>query len=213
MTKSLCLTIPVVDDLNATSLVPQSKWMALDGTIPSMLYGFHGSTSSKQPFLSAAYEAADAKGDLSQQKKAFYLIDMTYRAPASYTETSSLYGQLPVRLLEETPFIAARRLSIEAAFELGKIWQECVKEKHGLRKAVGAAVNWGQAMEYMLAYPDVVDLVFEKLPKLQCMLMPMKTRLLPDAACLVGVAPKAKASAAEAEVRLKPHVKVDLSFS
>lgn len=187
--------------------------MALEKTIPGMLYGFYGSTSSKQPFLSAAYDAADAKGELSLKKKGYYLVDLTYRAPASFTHTESLYGQFPAELLHETPFIVARRLSSEAALDLGRIWQDCVKRKHGLRRATSGKVDWSSAMNYMLAFPDVVDLVFEELPNVQCILMPMKTRLLPDAACIVGVAPKANPDLAEAEVRLKPSIQVDLSFA
>lgn len=211
--KSLVITIPVVNSVNATSLSPNPKWMGLEGVLPTMLYGFHGSTSSKQPYLSAAYGAADVNGELSDQSKAFYLIDITYRCPDSYTETDSLYGQLPVRLLEETPFLVSRRLSQEAAYELGLIWQQCAKQKHGLRKVVGADVNWSQPMEYMLAFPNVVDLVFERLPNLQCILMPMKSNLLPDSTCLIGVSPKAKADLASAEVRFKHHIKVDLAFA
>lgn len=186
--------------------------MHLVGSIPEMIYGFHGSAASKQPYLSAAYASADMKGELSNRKKGFYLIDITYRSPESFSDQESLYGQLPVRLLASTPFIVAKRLSSETAFDLGHVWMECAKEKHGLRKVKGTDVDWTSPSSFMLAFPDVVDLVFEKFPKLRCMLMPMRTKLLPEGEniCLVGVAPKARSAKAEASVRLKPLIKVNL---
>jgi len=215
LTKSLCLTTPVVAENDATVLTPTSDWMHLAGTHPDLLYGYHGSTSSKQPFLSAAYEAADKKGKLTKRELTFYLVDLTYKAPEPSDSQSLLYGQLPAHLLEKTPFIVSRRLSTESAHDLGQIWQEAARDLVGLRKIKAANVNWSQPQSYMLEFPEVAVEIFKRLPLLRCMLMPMRMTTMPAGAdvCLVGVAPKADAKAVAADVRFKPDVKVDLSFS
>jgi hypothetical protein len=210
LTKSVCLTTPVVAANDATILTPTAEWMHLAGTHEDLLYGFHGSTSSKQPFLSAAYDAADTKRELT-----FYLIDLTYRAPEPAKSQSSLYGQLPADLLDKAPFIVSRRLSAESAHDLGLIWQEEARDLVGLRKVKASNVNWSQPNSYMLEFPEVAAQIFKRLPLLKCMLMPMRMTTMPAGSdiCLVGVAPKADAKGVGADVRYKPDVKVDLSFA
>ena len=189
--------------------------MHLAGTHKDLLYGFHGSTSSKQPFLSAAYDAADKKGKLTKRELTFYLIDLTYRAPELADSQSLLYGQLPPHLLEKTPFIVSRRLSTETAHDLGLMWQEEARDLVGLRKLKASNVNWSQPSSYMLEFPEVAAQIFKRLPLLKCMLMPMRMTTMSAGAdvCLVGVAPKADAKGVAADVRYKPDVKVDLSFA
>jgi len=216
LTKSMVLTTPVVAENDATSLAPIADWMQLVGTHPDLIYGFHGSTSTKQPFLTAVYDAADKKGKLGKRELTFYLIDLTYRAPDPADSQSLLYGQLPPHLLDKTPFIVSRRLSTESAHDLGQIWLEEARDLVGTRKIKSSNVNWSQASSYMLEYPEVAARIFQRLPLLRCMLMPMRMRPMPPGAdvCWVGVAPKADAvKNAEADVRYKPDVKVDLSFS
>lgn len=215
MTKSLCLTTPVVAENDASVLTPSAEWMHLVGTHQDLIYGFHGSTSSKQPFLSAAYDAADKKGKLTKRELTFYLIDLTYRAPEPSDSQSLLYGQLPSHLLDKTPFIVSRRLSTDSAHDLGQIWQEEARDLMGLRKVKASNVNWSQPASYMLEFPEVAPQIFKRLPLLRCMLMPMRMKIMPAGAdtCLVGVAPKAQAMEAGADVRYKPDVKVDLEFS
>jgi hypothetical protein len=211
----MCLTIPVVAPNDATVITPEPTWMKLVGTDPSLLYGFHGSTASKQPLLSAAYAAADKKEKLSRHVETFYLVDMTYRAPEAFADDQHLlYGQLPAHVLDKTPFIVSRRLSTESAYDLGQIWLDCVKQEHGLRKVKSANINWAQAAEYMMGFPQMAAHVFDRLPKLKCILMPMRTHVMPAGqnVCWVGVAPKAKASKVEAEVRYKPNIAVNLKF-
>ncbi|MBY0242561.1 MAG: hypothetical protein K2X55_24935 [Burkholderiaceae bacterium] len=215
MTKSLCLTTPVVAPNESTVLAPTAEWMHLAGTHTDLLYGFHGSTTSKQPFLSAAYDAADKKGKLTKRELTFYLIDLTYRAPESAESQSLLYGQLPPHLLDKTPFIVSRRLSTETAHDLGLMWQEEARDLFGLRKLKAANVNWSQPSSYMLEFPEVAAQIFKRLPLLKCMLMPMRMTTMSAGSdiCLVGVAPKAEAKGVKADVRYKPDVKVDLSFA
>lgn len=215
MTKSMVLTTPVVAANDATTLAPVSEWMQLLGTHPDLLYGFHGSTSTKQPFLTTAYDAADKKGVLTKREETFYLIDLTYRAPELAESQSLLYGQLPPHLLDKTPFIVSRRLSTESAHDLGQIWLEEARQVAGTRRIKASNVNWSQPTSYMLEFPMVAAAIFKRLPQLRCMLMPMRMRPMPPGAdvCWVGVAPKADAQKnAEADVRYKPDVKVDLSF-
>lgn len=211
--KSLCLTTPVVAENDAKNLVPTADWTCLAGTHPELIYGFHGSTSSKQPFLAAAYEAADKKGKLTRRELTFYLVDLTYRAPDSETQTL-LYGQLPPHLLDKTPFIMSRRLSTDSAHDLGQIWQEEARGLLGLRKIKAANVNWSQPSSYMLEFPEVAAQIFKRLPLLRCMLMPMRMTAMSAGSdvCLVGVAPKADAKDVMADVRYKADVTVDLSF-
>jgi len=95
----MVLTTPVVAENDAAVLTPVADWMQLLGTHPDLLYGFHGSTSTKQPFLTSAYDAADKKGALTKREQTFYLIDLTYRAPDRAESPSLLYGQLPPHLL------------------------------------------------------------------------------------------------------------------
>lgn len=213
LAKAMNLTIPVVAPNDATVITPEPDWMKLTGTDPEMLYGFHGSAAAKQPFLSAAYAAADKKGALTQQKETFYLVDMTYRTPENFNN-ELLYGQLPADQLKKTPFLVGRRLTTECAYDLGKIWVDCAVKKYGLRKVSSADLNMSQASSYMLEFPEAVGMVFEQLPKLRLILMPMRTKLLPAGQdlCWVGVAPKAKANKVEAEVRYKANVKVNLKF-
>lgn len=189
--------------------------MHLAGIHKDLLYGFHGSTSSKQPFLSAAYDAADKKGKLTKRELTFYLIDLTYRAPELADSQSLLYGQLPPHLLDKTPFIVSRRLSTETAHDLGLMWQEETRDLVGVRKLKASNVNWSQPSSYMLEFPEVAAQIFKRLPLLKCMLMPMRMTTMPAGAdiCLVGVAPKADAEDVAADVRYKPDVKVDLSFA
>jgi hypothetical protein len=189
--------------------------MHLAGTHDDLLYGFHGSTSSKQPYLSAAYDAADKKGKLTKRELTFYLVDLTYRAPESTESQSLLYGQLPSHLLDKTPFIVSRRLSTETAHDLGQIWQEEARDLLGLRKVKASNVNWSQPNSYMLEFPEVAAQIFKRLPLLKCMLMPMRMTTMSTGSdvCLVGVAPKADAKDVTADVRYKPDVKVDLSFA
>lgn len=215
MTKSLCLTTPVVASNDATVLTPTAEWMHLAGTHKDLLYGFHGSTTSKQPFLSAAYDAADKKGKLTKRELTFYLIDLTYRAPEQAESQSLLYGQLPSHLLDKTPFIVSRRLSTETAYDLGLMWQEEARDLVGLRKLKAANVNWSQPNSYMLEFPEVAAQIFKRLPLLKCMLMPMRMTTMSAGTdiCLVGVAPKAEANNVAADVRYKTDVKVDLSFA
>jgi len=215
LTKSLCLTTPVVAPNDATVLTPTSEWMHLAGTHKDLIYGFHGSTSSKQPFLSASYDAADKKGKLTKRELTFYLIDLTYRATESAESQSLLYGQLPPHLLDKTPFIVSRRLGTETAHDLGLIWQEEACNLVGLRKVKSSKVNWSQPNSYMLAFPEVAAEIFKRLPLLKCMLMPMRMTTMSAGSdiCLVGVAPKADAKDVAADVRYKPDVKVDLSFA
>ena len=160
------------------------------------------------------YPSADKKGKLTKQEETFYLIDMAYRIQEGHLEEQQLSGQLPAEMLEKTPFLVARRLSTECAFDLGQIWLDCVKQEHGLRRVKSADVNWSQATSYMMEFPEVAAAVFDRLPKLRVILMPMRTRLLPAGqdVCWVGAVSKAKAKLAEAEVRLKPHIKVNLKF-
>lgn len=215
LTKSMVLTTPVVAANDATILTPVSDWTQLLGTHPDLLYGFHGSTSTKQPFLTSAYDAADKKGALTKREQTFYLIDLTYRAPNPAESQSLLYGQLPPHLLDKTPFIVSRRLSTESAHDLGQIWLEEARDLVGTRKIKAANVNWSQPSSYMLEFPEVAAEIFKRLPALHCMLMPMRMRSMPPGAevCWVGVAPKASAQKnALADVRYKPDVKVDLSF-
>jgi len=212
----MVLTTPVVAENDATALTPVSDWMQLLGTHPDLLYGFHGSTSTKQPFLTSAYDAADKKGALTKREQTFYLIDLTYRAPNPAESQSLLYGQLPPHLLDKTPFIVSRRLSTESAHDLGQIWLEEARQIVGTRRIKASNVNWSQPSSYMLEFPEVAVEIFKRLPLLHCMLMPMRMRLMPAGAdvCWVGVAPKGDAQKnAEADVRYKPSVKVDLSFS
>lgn len=212
----MVLTTPVVAENDVTSLAPVADWMQLVGTHPDLLYGFHGSTSTKQPFLSTVYDAADKKGKLAKRELTFYLIDVTYRAPDQGNSQSLLYGQLPPHLLDKTPFIVSRRLSTESAHDLGQIWLEEARDLVGTRKIKASNVNWSQASSYMLEFPEVAARIFVRLPALRCMLMPMRMKPMPPGAdvCWVGVAPKADAiKNAEADVRYKPDVKVDLSFS
>lgn len=216
LTKSICLTVPVVGENDAKVITPEPTVMKLVGAHPSMLYGFHGSTASKQPLLSAAYAAANKKERLTNKLDTYYLVDMTFRSPESFaSEQHLLYGQLPPELLKKTPFIVARRLSAEAAYDLGKIWQECAKQEHGLNKVRKPEINWSLPADYMVAFPDVVDHVFAELPKLQCLLMPMRSLIMPAGSepCTVGVARKATANKVEAEVRFRADVKVNLKFS
>lgn len=216
MTKSMVLTTPVVAENDAAVLTPVADWMQLLGTHPDLLYGFHGSTSTKQPFLTSAYDAADKKGALTKREQTFYLIDLTYRAPDRAESPSLLYGQLPPHLLDKTPFIVSRRLSTESAHDLGQIWLEEAREIVGTRRIKASNVNWSQPSSYMLEFPEVAAEIFKRLPLLHCMLMPMRMRPMPAGAdiCWVGVAPKVHAKKnAEADVRYKPGVKVDLSFS
>jgi hypothetical protein len=217
LTKSLCLTVPVVDANDVDVLTPGPEWLKLVGTHPEMLYGLHGSTASKQPVLSAAFAEADKKGHLTDQKEMFYLIDLTYRAPEGLSdEDPMLYGHLPANMLKKAPFIVARRLSADAAVELGELWYKCAKEEFGLRKVAKEEVNWAQPASYMMAFPTVVAGIFKQLPKLRCLLMPMETQLLPVGknVCWVGVSPrsKTKANKVEAEVRYKAHIKVNLKL-
>jgi hypothetical protein len=211
----LCLTTPVVASNDASILAPTAEWMYLAGIHKDLLYGFHGSTSSKQPFLSAAYDAADKKGKLTKRELTFYLIDLTYRAPELADSQSLLYGQLPPHLLDKTPFIVSRRLSTETAHDLGLMWQEEARDLFGVRKLKASNVNWSQPSSYMLEFPEVAAQIFKRLPLLKCMLMPMRMTTMPAGAdiCLVGVAPKADAEGVAADVRYKPDVKVDLSFA
>lgn len=216
MTKSMVLTTPVVAANDATTLTPVADWMQLVGAHPDLLYGFHGSTSTKQPFLTTAYDAADKKGALTKREQTFYLVDLTYRAPDPAESQSLLYGQLPPHLLDKTPFIVSRRLSTESAHDLGQIWLEEARQIVGTRKIKASNVNWSQPASYMLEFPEVAAEIFKRLPALRCMLMPMRMRPMPPGAdvCWVGVAPKASAQKnAEADVRYKPDVKIDLSFS
>jgi hypothetical protein len=188
--------------------------MHLVGTHHDLIYGFHGSTSSKQPFLSAAYDAADKKGKLTKRELTFYLIDLTYRAPEPSDSQSLLYGSLPPHLLDKTPFIVSRRLSTDSAHDLGQIWQEEARDLFGLRKIKSSNVNWSQPSSYMLEFPEVAPQIFKRLPFLRCMLMPMRMKIMPAGAdtCLVGVAPRSQAAEASADVRYKPDVVVDLNF-
>lgn len=216
MTKSLCLTVPVVAANDATVLTPAPTALKLVGAQRDMLYGLHGSTSSKQPVLSAAFSEADRKGRLSEQKDTFYLIDMTIRGPEDTgADDAVLYGHLQANMLDKVPFIMPRRMSVEAATELGELWFECAKKEFGLRK-VTKDVNWLQPASFMLAFPTIVGSVFKHFPKLRCMLLPMQTELLPEGknVCWVGVSPvsKAKANKVEAEVRYKGHIKVNLKM-
>lgn len=216
MTKSMVLTTPVVAANDAATLAPVADWMQLVGPHPDLLYGFHGSTSTKQPFLTTAYDAADKKGTLTKREQTFYLVDLTYRAPDPTESQSLLYGQLPPHLLDKTPFIVSRRLSTESAYDLGQIWLAEAREIVGTRKIKASNVNWSQPASYMLEFPEVAAEIFKRLPALRCMLMPMRMRPMPPGAdvCWVGVAPKASAQKhAQADVRYKPDVKVDLSFS
>lgn len=215
MTKSVCLTTPVVAPNDATILTPTAEWMHLAGTHKDLLYGFHGSTSSKQPFLSAAYDAADKKGKLTKRELTFYLIDLTYRVSEPEESQSALYGQLPPHLLDQTPFIVSRRLTAETAYDLGLMWQEEARDLVGLRKIKASKVNWSQPNSYMLEYPEVAAQMFKRLPLLKCILMPMRMTTMSAGSdiCLVGVAPKAEAKGVAADVRYKPDVKVDLSFA
>lgn len=216
MTKSMVLTTPVVAENDATILSPISDWMQLLGTHPDLLYGFHGSTSTKQPFLTSAYDAADKKGVLTKREETFYLIDLTYRAPEPAESQSLLYGQLPAHLLDKTPFIVSRRLSTESAHDLGQIWLEETRQIVGTRRIKASNVNWSQPSSYMLEFPEVAAEIFKRLPLLHCMLIPMRMKLMPTGAdvCWVGVAPKGDAQKnAAADVRYKPDVKVDLTFS
>jgi len=119
-------------------------------------------------------------------------------------------------LLDKTPFIVSRRLSTESAHDLGQIWLEEAREIVGTRRIKASNVNWSQPSSYMLEFPEVAAEIFKRLPLLHCMLMPMRMRPMPAGAdiCWVGVAPKVHAKKnAEADVRYKPGVKVDLSFS
>lgn len=215
MTKSLCLTTPVVGENDAAIVTPTSEWMHLEGTHPDLIYGFHGSTTSKQPFLSSAYDAADKKGVLTKRKLTFYLVDLTYRAPEPSDSQSLLYGQLPSNLLEKTPFIVSRRLSAEAAQDLGELWMEIARDQVGVRKINDADVNWAQPASYMLAFPQVAPEIFRRMPLLRCLLMPMRMKTMPAGSdiCLVGVAPKSNTKGVLADVRFKPDVKVDLAFA
>lgn len=210
----MVLTIPVVAEPGTQVLTPTSEWMKLVGAQDELLYGFHGSTATKQPFLSGVYEAADKKGALSDHRSTFYLVDMTYRAPEVGEDEQYLYGQLPAHLLTKTPFIIGRRLATETAFDLGQLWQTIAKDIYGLRKVAAADINWTKAEAYMLEFPEVASSLFAKLPKLKCILMPMRTKIMPvgQDICWVGVAPKSKASKVDAEVRHKPGVRVDLKF-
>ncbi|WP_456129224.1 hypothetical protein [Janthinobacterium lividum] len=210
----MCLTTPVVAENDATMLAPIANWMQLIGTHPDLLYGFHGSTSSKQPFLSAAFDAADKSGELTRRELTFYLIDLTYRAPEP-GESQTLYGQLPPHLLDKTPFIVSRRLSTESSYDLGQMWLEEAREMVGVRKIKSSSVNWAQASSYMLEFPEVAAAIFKRLPLLRCMLMPMRMTKMPAGAdvCWVGVAPKSAAMDVKADVRYKPEVKVDLTFA
>jgi len=212
----MVLTTPVVAENDATILSPISDWMQLLGTHPDLLYGFHGSTSTKQPFLTSAYDAADKKGVLTKREETFYLIDLTYRAPEPAESQSLLYGQLPAHLLDKTPFIVSRRLSTESAHDLGQIWLEETRQTVGTRRIKASNVNWSQPSSYMLEFPEVAAEIFKRLPLLHCMLIPMRMKLMPTGAdvCWVGVAPKGDAQKnAAADVRYKPDVKVDLTFS
>lgn len=212
----MVLTTPVVAANDATALAPVSEFMQLLGTHPELLYGFHGSTSTKQPFLTSAYDAADKKGALTKREQTFYLIDLTYRAPDPAESQSLLYGQLPAHLLDKTPFIVSRRLSTESAHDLGQMWLEEARQIVGTRRIKAANVNWSQPASYMLEFPDVAAEIFKRLPALHVMLMPMRMKAMPPGAdvCWVGVAPKMDAvKNAEADVRYKPDVKVDLKFS
>lgn len=215
MTKSLCLTTPVVAANDASVLTPTAEWMHLAGIHPDLIYGYHGSTSSKQPFLSGAYDAADKKGKLTKRELTFYLIDLTYRAPEPSDAQSLLYGQLPPHLLDKTPFIVSRRLATDTAHDLGQIWQEEARDLVGLRKLKAANVNWSQPSSYMLEFPEVAAQIFKRLPLLRCMLMPMRMTTMPAGSdiCLVGVAPKSDTKGVVADVRYKPDVKVELSFA
>lgn len=217
MTKSLCLTVPVVAANDATVLTPAPTWLQLVGTHPDMLYGLHGSTASKQPVLSAAFAQADRKGLLSDHKETFYLIDMTFRGPDDGgVDDPVLYGHLPADMLDKAPFIMPRRMSVDAATELGELWFTSAKKEFGLRKVTKEDVNWVQPSSFMMAFPTIVETVFKKLPKLRCMLMPMQTELLPEGknVCWVGVSPasKTKTNKVEAEVRYKAHIKVNLKL-
>lgn len=212
----MVLTTPVVAANDAAILAPVADWMQLVGAHADLLYGFHGSTSTKQPFLTTAYDAADKKGTLTKREQTFYLVDLTYRAPDPTESQSLLYGQLPPHLLDKTPFIVSRRLSTESAHDLGQIWLAEAREIVGTRKIKASNVNWSQPASYMLEFPEVAAEIFKCLPALRCMLMPMRMRPMPPGAdvCWVGVAPKVSAQKhAQADVRYKPDVKVDLSFS
>lgn len=213
--KSLTLTVPVVDSPDVSILSPTSDLLKLVGTHPDMLYGLHGSTSSKQPVLSAAFALADQGGQLTAQKSMFYLIDMTFRAPENIADSDQVFAaHLAPEMLNKAPFINPRRLLADAGVRLGELWFECAKKEFGLRHATKADVKWESPASYMLAYPTVVDGVFKHFPKLRCLMMPMETKLLPAGknVCWVGVSPrsKAKTNKVEAEVRYKGHIKVNL---
>jgi hypothetical protein len=228
----MCLTVPVIAPPGVTSITPVPDAMKLVGMHPDLMYGFHGSTTSKQPFLSGALQEADSKGRISNGLDVFYMVDITCRAPDSYDD-KLLYGQLPLEKLGKVPFLVGRRLSTDAAAELGKLWYKWAKAVarardipvndldhwaqplFGPRKGPKTEVNWDQPLSYMLAYPELAAKVFEEFPKTRCLLMPMRTKLMPAGRdiCWVGVIPKAKASKVEADVRLKSDIRVDLKFS
>lgn len=214
MRVSICLTVPVVGPNDATVLRPEPDAMKLVGTDPSLLYGFHGATPAKLGYLSAAYKEADKAGDIDSGRCSFYLVDLTYRAPEGFEHPNILFSTLPPALLDSTPFITARRLSIDAMSMMGKLWRECATKRFGAEKVKAEDVNWAQSADYMVKFPEVAADIFERLPKLRCMLMPMRTQLLPpgEDVVVVGVAPKAQAPGVEAGVRLRPNVQVDLMF-
>lgn len=217
MIKSLTLTVPVVGSPDATTLSPVPDLLKLVGTHPDMLYGLHGSTSSKQPVLSAAFAEADKDGRLTNKTDMFYLVDMTIRAPEDALEGDQVMAaHLSPEMLGKAPFINPRRMLADAAVDLGELWFEYAKKEFGLRAVTKADVKWESPPSFMQAFPTIAANIFKHYPKLRCLMMPMETKLLPDGKNVswVGVTPrsKAKSNKLEAEVRYKGHIKVNLKM-
>lgn len=207
MTKSVYLTVPVIADPNPKILVPTPEFMGLEDTTDTLLYGFHGSPNTKAAALNIAYNKSQEMG------KKFYLVDLLFKAPESFDE-STLMGSLHKDMLQKVPFLFTKRISRAAAVELGEMWYEWAVAAYGPKKVNAADVDWEESMSYIPAFPLLADRLFEVFPKLRCAVLPLRLMGATSSLTWVGVSLKGKAHrwVDAAEVRMQPEITVKLKF-
>lgn len=213
---SLFLTVPYSSDTELDTIKPTPEALSLHNPSPDLIYGLHGKNTSKAAALNMAYMRANANGEVSAGRKFFYLVDLALETPEAFDD-KVLLQLLSVDMMDKVPFLNTKRMHLGCSEILGQMWYEWAKELHGDRRVDRAKVDWNDYMSYTTAFPELVPKLFDEYPKLRCVIHPILAQA-PDNSwntIWVGTTLKAKASSwiRDAEVRMKPSVKVDLSFT
>lgn len=207
MTKSVVLTVPEIQKDIGKTITPNFDALGLVDRCESLVYGFHGKSTSKAAYLAAAFSRVTSPAD-------FYVINLKLFTPDDFDETL-LLGQLHPEVLSKLPFLIAKRCTSALIAELGELWAGWAKEIYGASVVLKADVDWNDLSSFVPAFPRAAEKLFDKFPKLHCAVLPMLifNEKGEKVIAWLGVIPKAKASKwiAEATVNMKD-IKVNLNF-